>query len=690
MGIFSRLLDRNSGSSNSVEQEITSNQIRVNPLCSNYENLFAQIRPLVDEMKAVRPYGVGRNGARLDRARTPELALLDSPNDTMGWVDFIDTCFVIWLTESELNIHVHRDRRGKVLGYSILPVRSREVLTDGQNIFKYQDRGYTKALTDNEVMTLRFSRSPMNIDKGVSPSSSVLIWAQIDDLIAQYQRAFFQNGAVPATLTFIKASTREKYEAKRQELESKLHGARNKNKTIYIWRQFLDDGTTGDEIEVKTIQGSNNTLALSELIGVVNDKLNKSVGVSDFILGDDSSAKYDNAELSDLQFTKRRVYPALLSFWSSFQHELDRIVGGLGYGIQFDLDIPELTDRLRVKSETIQIQSETLVSLINAGASPSSVVNALGLSSKWQTVADGIYSQHLKSFALQAVSRGNYGNYSANTKALESKTEDAEPKCCECSHDIVRTTDEAGDYEPVWTVGDKSAKEFYDVLLELAKQIAEENPEIDVDEALQQLDAIMEELAKRGALDGGAYVEANLVDGEMAQLLRKQIASGVNVSPELKKAMENRVNLVVSNYIGDFKNTVAKILHEANNEGWTRNQLEKELKSQMPKARAELIARCETHNAILTGRLDYDKNVIEPLLGIKLGKQWLAHIDSKTCPVCASMNEKIVSIDESFPDHIMTDDGEVYFDHNGYNDDGQRPNAHPNCRCSYHEVILEK
>lgn len=358
MGIFSRLLDRNSGSSNSVEQEITSNQIRVNPLCSNYENLFAQIRPLVDEMKAVRPYGVGRNGARLDRARTPELALLDSPNDTMGWVDFIDTCFVIWLTESELNIHVHRDRRGKVLGYSILPVRSREVLTDGQNIFKYQDRGYTKALTDNEVMTLRFSRSPMNIDKGVSPSSSVLIWAQIDDLIAQYQRAFFQNGAVPATLTFIKASTREKYEAKRQELESKLHGARNKNKTIYIWRQFLDDGTTGDEIEVKTIQGSNNTLALSELIGVVNDKLNKSVGVSDFILGDDSSAKYDNAELSDLQFTKRRVYPALLSFWSSFQHELDRIVGGLGYGIQFDLDIPELTDRLRVNPKQFKSKAK--------------------------------------------------------------------------------------------------------------------------------------------------------------------------------------------------------------------------------------------------------------------------------------------------------------------------------------------
>lgn len=134
MGLMQRLSDAFRGSSVAV-QEKTANVLRVTPLCSNYDNLFAQVRPLVDEMKAVRPYGIGRNGAKLDANRTPELALLDSPNDQMGWVDFADTMFVMWLTEAELNIHVWKNKRGKVEGYTILPVGARKSLS-GQEYFE--------------------------------------------------------------------------------------------------------------------------------------------------------------------------------------------------------------------------------------------------------------------------------------------------------------------------------------------------------------------------------------------------------------------------------------------------------------------------------------------------------------------------------------------------------------------------
>ena len=98
-------------------RELT-NQFFNSPICSDYENLFAQVRPLIDEMKAVVPYGIGRNGARLPDARTPELSVLHDPNYDMGWAEFADLMFATWLTEDELDIHVW-EKNGKVVDYII-------------------------------------------------------------------------------------------------------------------------------------------------------------------------------------------------------------------------------------------------------------------------------------------------------------------------------------------------------------------------------------------------------------------------------------------------------------------------------------------------------------------------------------------------------------------------------------------
>ena len=372
-----------------------ANQLYLSPICSDYENLFAQVRPLIDEMKSVMPYGVGRNGARLADNRTPELAWLKNPNDDMGWAEFADLMFATWLTEDELDVHVWK-QGNKVIGYTIVPPECRIYLGQGRWQWQVITTDGLEILTEEEVMRLRFSRSPRNVERGVSPASAVRVWAQIDDLISQYQRAYFENGAIPATITFITASTQEKYEATRRELENNLKGARNRNKTVYAWRQFNNDTAQSvDQVEVKTIQGNNSTLAIKEIVSIVNDRLNKAIGVSNFILGDDSSAKYDNAELTRQQFLEHRVYPALMSFWNQFQHELERITGGLGYGISFDLVIPELTERAKAKAETGRIRSEALVNLISAGASAEGAVQALGLSDEWKLAAAGIYAKSM-------------------------------------------------------------------------------------------------------------------------------------------------------------------------------------------------------------------------------------------------------------------------------------------------------
>ena len=523
MSLLDRLRDATKRrKSRDFAQEL-SNQFFHSPICSDYENLFAQVRPLIDEMKCVMPYGVTDRGTKLPEAKTPELAWLRNPNDDMGWSEFADLMFATWLTEDELDIHLWRDKRDKVIGYTIIPPECRIYLGYGNWEWQVMTTEGVQVLTEDEVMRLRFSRSPRDIQRGVSPASAVRVWAQIDDLIAQYQRAYFENGAIPATITFITASSQEKYLKTRHELERNLKGAHNRNKTVYAWRQFDNDtGQSVDQVEVKTIQGNNSTLAIKEIVDIVNDRLNKSIGVSNFILGDDSSAKYDNAELSDHQFTKRRVYPALVSFWNQFQHELDRLLGGLGYGISFDLDIPELTEREKARAEIARIRGEALVNLISAGASGPAAIKALELPDTWLAAAEGIYSKGLVN-ELNAPISIDYEKPKAIESTVDKKGDESQPTDpletletvdlihghnCTCHHSL--------DALPEMTEDEKAV---YNLLIELGEALMDQGEKsVDLDKVIAEMTAILEEDAKNGAIEGAKALEM-LADKDIPCLL---------------------------------------------------------------------------------------------------------------------------------------------------------------------------
>lgn len=670
--------------SRNFAQEL-SNQFFLSPICSDYENLFAQVRPLIDEMKCVMPYGVTERGTKLPEARTPELAWLRNPNDEMGWAEFADIMFATWLTEDELDIHVWKDKRDKVIGYTIIPPECRMYLGYGRWEWQVITTEGLEVLDEDQVMRLRFSRSPRNIQKGVSPASAVRIWAQIDDLIAQYQRAYFENGAIPATITFITASTEAKYLETRKELENKLKGARNRNKTVYAWRQFDNDtGQSVDQVEVKTIQGNNSTLAIREIVDIVNDRLNKAIGVSNFILGDDASAKYDNAELSDHQFTKRRVYPALVSFWNQFQHELDRITGGLGYGISFDLEIPELTEREKAKAEIGRIRGEALVNLISAGASGSSAVQALGLPKEWQAAADGIYSKGLAGQLLAPVAIDYEAPEPAKSTVDEVHDDPKDHKAdvihghnCTCHHSL--------DALPEMT---KEERKLYDVLIDLAGSLMDQsNPEtaIEIDEVINKMIQILEEDAKMGELQGAEALRL-LAEKDVANEILNTISDGeVYVSDALKERIKNRATQLANGYVDYTKQIVEDTL--MGSESLTANEISQRLQEVMPKARAEMIARNETVYAIKSGRLEQDEQLAEKY-GLKMKLVWRTSQDNNVCPICAAMEGQEVDLGKAFVDSVETEDGVVSWEHNSWNDSGKIPDAHVNCRCYFDEVIV--
>lgn len=684
MAIWDRLLDatrrKRSEKSRGFAQEL-ANQFFLSPLCSDYENLFAQVRPLIDEMKTVIPYGVTERGAKLPITRTPELAWLKNPNDDMGWAEFADLMFATWLTEDELDIHVWRDKRDRVIGYTVLPPQCRLYLGYGRWEWQVMTTEGLEVLTDDDVMRLRFSRSPRDVQKGVSPASAVRVWAQIDDLIAQYQRAYFENGAIPATITFITASTEAKYLATRKELENNLKGARNRNKTVYAWRQFDNDtGQSVDQVEVKTIQGNNSTLAIRDIVEIVNDRLNKSIGVSNFILGDDASAKYDNAELSDHQFTKRRVYPALMSFWNQFQHEMDRITGGLGYGISFDLEIPELTERQKAKAEIGRIRSEALVNLISAGASGPAALEALGLSDKWLAAAEGIYNKSLVG-GLNAPIAIDY----EVPKAVEAMVDEASscPKehkadavehNCDCHY----TLDEL----PEMTADERR---LYNKLVELAEDIMKRDG-ADYDKLVDEMVDILVEDAGKGERDGAKALSL-LTEDDVASEILKTISDGeIYTSEALVKRITSRAKLLAGGYADYTREKVEEVL--SGEESLTANEIAERLAEVMPRERAELIARNETLYAIRSGRLEQDESLAEKY-GLNVKLVWRTSGDSKVCPVCAAMAGQEVKLGSAFGDTVVTSDDEIVtWEQDTWNDGGRITSAHPNCRCYFDEVIV--
>lgn len=699
-----------------VAQQEMSGQLFLSPLCSTYENIFPQVRPLIDALKDVRPYGVSAAGKRLPLTRTPELVALDYPNEQMGWAEFMDLAFAMWLTESELNIHVWMDGRRNVYGYSILPVGSKVDMGNGD--YYYQVRtaeDKTEDISRDEVMALRYSRNPRKLDKGVSPAQTVFVQTQIADLMYQYQRAFLENGAVPAYITIIRASTKEKFEAVKKEMEHGFKGADKKGKTLYLWRQFLDDGSERDQVEVKTIQPNNSTLAIKEIMSIVKDDFNKAFGVSEFILGNDSSAKYDNAELSQQQFMLHRVKPALMSFWSQFQHELDRITGGLGYGINWDLEIPELTDRLKVKAEISQKNVENLTALIKSGSTARAAVMALDLSEKWLEVAVGIHLQISEEKAMAQIANNPIGQDSDTTTSVETTasddlsdkitgsfghtTVDGHPELTTHfynGHVCIHTHDANEKIVPEFTAAEVTEKAIYDKLTEMLESAVHEalGEGIVLSEAdiAKLRDAIVAELIKQA--DDGANTGAGEIKGQVAAAFGDEIGEvlengGFHVSNEFRERLEKRTDELVSRFGEHAKDIVRNALSSLEADGMSASEIASELSRVMPKARAATIARNEVNYAFRAGHLENDKYLAEKY-GLKLQKKWRAHLDDRTCPICAAMDGETVEINEAWADSVQGKDGIMYsWEHSRWNDNGDLPDAHVNCRCYYETEVID-
>lgn len=119
----------------------------------------------------------------------------------------------------------------------------------------------------------------------------------------------------------------------------------------------------------------------------------------------------------------------------------------------------------------------------------------------------------------------------------------------------------------------------------------------------------------------------------------------------------------------------------------TANEIEERLAKILPDGKAATIARNETVYAFKSGRLDLDKYLAKKY-DLQIELIWRTSHDSLVCDVCEAMDGQITRLGRPFKDQIDTDDGVVAWEHSEWNDNGEIPDAHVNCRCYFDERLI--
>lgn len=341
-----------------------------------YENGYSSISKLANGFAQIEPYTIDNNGKPvpsnlLDRIYTP--------NTDMSAYDFREALAVTSLVHDKVRLRVHhkgtRINVDSILGFTFMEGYTEDII-DSKRIYKMPNG---ETLSDDEVVTLK-SINPDNITGGFSPSRAARRWTRLDDYIADYQKGFFENGAVPSGQMIITARTVGEFNDIVDTLQARHRGAGRNENITYTHRPTDQNGSPlNSQIEWVPFSSQNKDMGLKELFDNVNKKIDSVYGVPEEIRGHVSNSNYASVTVAEKVFVKYALQPLTLKVWSKFTHEMNRISGGMGVALSFDLDIPVVADEAKVESEAKQIEAGLINTLTEMGFSLDTIVDAFDL-----------------------------------------------------------------------------------------------------------------------------------------------------------------------------------------------------------------------------------------------------------------------------------------------------------------------
>lgn len=383
------------------------------PPFDSFDNVFPYVNAIANRVATVSPYAVDARGERVSTPRV--LEVLERPNTSFSFREFMQFLTTSYLTQPYVDVLVWTEDRGEavfdmpvtrdnVCGYTFLPAGSRVYNSDRSDYVCHvkgvSHRGFVEDvdISRAHIISLSYSRHPLDQTRHVAPAMTVKKWATVDDCIADYERGFFGNGAVPAGMMSIVSQDAEDFVRTKNRLEGTFRGAGSNNSVVYNMQPvdpLTNMPTNASKLTWTPFQQANNSLDLATLDSVVNRRLANALAVPDIIRGIDNGQTYANARAAERTFIEYTLRPLLLNIWDKWQFELDRITGGLGFGITFDLKVPSQTDEDKARADIQSIQVSALINLVQAGASPEDAAKALGLPKEFGalTLKSGDFTQ---------------------------------------------------------------------------------------------------------------------------------------------------------------------------------------------------------------------------------------------------------------------------------------------------------
>lgn len=649
-----------------------------------YDNIFPYVNAIAQRFSTVIPYAVTSDGRRLDPAPAA-LNALYAPNDTYSCLEFLKLIASGILTQSHVDILIWTTEgpggnitADNITGYTLLPANSR-VYNDTHTDWYHHvtmdlgDGTRQYEFTRNETIALSYSRHPDDPTLGISPAMTIKKWANVDDMIADYERGFFGNNAVPAGMLGIVSENAEDFQRNRARLEETFRGAGNNNGIAY--NMIPVDPLTHKPSQTSKLvwvpfQNSNDSLDLQTVNNVVNNRLANALAVPDIIRGIDNGQTYANAEMAERAFIENTLKPLCMTVWDKWQFELDRITGGLGYGITFTLDLPAQTEVEKTQAETQQIRINNLIQLVNMGASVKSAVEALGLPEAYKRL-------DLHPTTPNTTSLPSARNTTKAAKPVDNAP--TEPHLLTVTRTYVNR---------VIQLTRRSQAGFRDDLKAISQQW--------INDAENDLITHLTDYARKTGLKLEQVITAwaeihpdNPIAIEIQGYTQndwRKLYDWTTLPTNVKTAYMGHLETIATTSSKTITAKTLDILARADTDQWDARRLRDEL-AHLGNEHAELIARCETVQAQRLGSLYSARNLSETL-GVRLQKVWHTTGDGNTCDFCKHMEGTTIGLDRAYlPIGASIEVNDHTYINNFEN--MTTPNAHPNCRCYEDYEVVE-
>lgn len=303
------------------------------------------------------------------------LALLNKPNPFMTRQELFETVQQhIDLTGEGWLTYAHNDKFPGLGPIELWPMRPDrvQIVTDAENfvsgyVYKTPD-GDKVPLDVNDVMQIRMP-NPLDVHRGLSPVSALMVDLDSARYAAEYNRNFFKNSAMPGGLIEVPEGMEdEDFRRLVMRWRETHQGVTNAHRISVLdnGAKWVNPGYSMKDMEFSTLRNVSDSMIL------------KAFGFPKFMLGEIDDVNRATAEAADLMYFRHCLKPRLERLKQALNNDLLPMFGPTAAGLEFDYDAEEPTDE-DAEAARLKLRADALKTLVDAGFDAVGATEVVGL-----------------------------------------------------------------------------------------------------------------------------------------------------------------------------------------------------------------------------------------------------------------------------------------------------------------------